>query len=164
MKDAKQIFNNWANDPENVKYLSWNAHKNLNETEEIVSRWIVEYENTNYYRWMIVLRSNNSVIGGIDVVSIFDSIECCEIGYVLSKKYWNNGFMTEALHAVLHYLFNKVGFHRIQLKCHVNNLASEKVMQKNGLKYEGIIRHGNKLNSGEWCDVAIYSILKDEFK
>lgn len=164
MSDAEQIFNNWAKDPENAKYVSWSAHKNLEETKELVSNWVSEYESQKCYRWIIVLKDSFSIIGCIDIVSLIERIDCGEIGYVLSKKYWNHGFMTEALHAVLDYLFNRVGFHRIHLLHHVDNLASGRVMQKNGLKYEGIIRDGHKTNSGSYCDVCLYSILKDEFE
>lgn len=164
INDAEDMFNNWAKDPENVKYLTWNAHKNVNETKEMVSKWVMEYENQNYYRWGVVLKENSSVIGGIDVTSLMERIECCEIGYILSKKYWNNGFMTESLHAVLDFLFNKVGFHRIQIYHDVDNCASGRVIQKNGLKHEGILRKYIKNNSNQWVDVALYSILKHEFK
>ena len=163
MNDAESIFNNWAKDPENVKYVTWKAHESIDETTRIVSSWISNYKSEKYYRWMIVLKENNSVVGGIDVVSMFEDLECCEIGYILSKKYWNRGFMSEALNAVLDYLFCKVGFHRIHAKHDVSNPASGRVMEKNGLKYEGILRKFIRNNSGLWVDTAIYSILNSEF-
>ena len=163
MDDVHSIFNNWAKDPENVKYVTWQAHKSIEETKKIVSSWISEYENLNCYRWMITLKETNEVIGGIDVVMLFESFECCEIGYILSKKYWNKGIMTEAFHEVLKYLFKKVGFHRIQAKHHVANPASGRVMEKNGLKYEGILRKICKNNNGVWVDAALYSIIDNEF-
>ena len=162
--DVEQMYSNWAKDPENVKYVTWSAHKNIDETKKVISDWISEYKNPNCYRWMITLRSNSSVIGNIDVIDSSDENECCEIGYVLSKKYWNNGYMTEALHSVLNYLFKKVGFHRIQLRHDVDNIASGRVMEKNGLKFEGIIRDARKTNRGTWCDTCLYSILEHEFK
>lgn len=162
--DAEQMFNNWACDKDNVKYLSWAAHKNKSETESILKTWVSEYENDKVYRWCITSKQINEVIGGIDVVKMFENTECCEIGYVLSKRFWNRGIMTEALHAVLEYLFDKVGFHRIQLGHVVENMASGKVMLKNGLQREGLLRDAEKTTDGKWHDVAIYSILRDEFK
>ena len=131
LSDAEQIFENWAKDHENVKYFSWDAHKNSDETKKIISKQISEYSNLNYYRWIITLKENDDAIGRINVSDIIEDSECCEVTYILSKKFWNRGFMTEALHAVLDYLFNKVGFHRIQMYHDVDNLSSGRVMQKN---------------------------------
>ena len=162
ISDAEQMYNNWAKDPENVKYVTWSAHKNIDETKKVVSDWISEYKNSNCYRWMITLKSDESVIGNIDVIDLSEENECCEIGYILSKKYWNKGYMTEALHNVLSYLFRKVGFHRIQLRHDVDNAASGRVMEKNGLKFEGVIRDARKTNTGSWCNTSLYSILNNE--
>ena len=164
LKDAEPMFNNWAKDPENVRYVTWKAHENIEETRKIVYEWIIGYNDLKHYRWAITAKNNGFVIGEISVIGLSEDNECCEIGYILSKKYWNMGFMTEALHAVLKFLFREVKFHRIQLRHDVNNLASGKVMQKNGLKYEGIIRHARRTNTGSWCDTCLYSILEFEFE
>lgn len=87
---------------------------------------------------------------------------CCEVGYVLSKFYWNQGIMTEALSAVINYLFKYVHFHRIQARYNIENPASGKVMKKCRMQYEGVLRESNKTNTGQWCDTVIYSILNGE--
>ena len=84
IKDAEQMFDNWAKDPENTKYVTWKAHKNVNETKKIVSRWIAEYNNSNCYRWIITLKDNVNMIGEISVIDLFEENECCEIGYIKS--------------------------------------------------------------------------------
>lgn len=164
IEDAEQMFNNWASDPDVTKYLSWSAHKNVSETKEIIGSWVGEYENKNCYNWCITFKETGEAIGGISTVKMFENEECCEIGYVLSKKFWNKGIMTEALQAVLGYLFENVGFHRVQLRHDVNNIASGKVMLKNGLQREGILRECEKTVDGNWRDMVMYSILDKEFK
>lgn len=72
--------------------------------------------------------------------------------------------MTEALGAVIKFLFTNVNFNRIQLRHATENPASGKVMLKCGLKFEGILRQYGFKNNGERCDSAIYSILREEFK
>ncbi len=162
--DAEQMYSNWASDPVVTKYLSWSAHKNQSETENIIKEWVLEYLSDTNYNWCITFKETGEAIGGISVVKMFENTDCCEIGYVLSRKLWNKGIMTEALRAVLEYLFEKVGFHRIQLKHDVGNLASGKVMIKNGLKREGIIRECEKTVDGNWRDMVMYSVLDREFK
>lgn len=164
IEDAKQMFNNWASDSDVTKYLSWAVHRDKSETEKIIGEWVLEYLNAKNYNWCIAFKETGEAIGGISVVKMFEDQECCDIGYVLSKKFWNKGIMTEALHAVLKYLFEKVKFHRIQLRHDVNNIASGKVMLKNGLKREGILRECEKSPQGNWRDMVIYSILDKEFK
>ncbi len=164
IKDADQMFDNWAKDPENVKYLSWQAHKDVKDTYKILNKWIDEYKNKNSYKWCITLKDTNEVIGSINVTEMIEIRSTCEIGYVISKKQWNKGIMTEALKAVIKYLFDKVKFNRIQLRHMVDNPASGKVMIKCGMKYEGVLRQYGLKNTGERCDTAIYSILKDELR
>lgn len=164
VEDAKHMYDNWASDPVVTKYLSWSTHKNVLETEEIIGSWVSEYENENSYNWCITIKPTGEAVGGISVVKMFENADCCEIGYVLSRRLWSKGIMTEALHAVLKYLFEKVGFHRVQLRHDVNNVASGKVMLKNGLKCEGLLRESEKSPQGNWRDMVIYSILDKEFK
>ena len=114
MTDCEQIFSCWASDKEVTKYLTWHSHKNIETTKNMVSKWVCQYKHNNCYRWGIELKETNKLIGMIDVVDYINNNPI--IGYVLGKAYWNNGYMTEALHSVLNYLFKKIGFHRIQLR------------------------------------------------
>lgn len=164
VEDAKHMYDNWASDPVVTKYLSWAAHKNKSETESIIKEWVLEYSSDTNYNWCITFKETGEAIGGISVVKMFEDQECCEIGYVLSRKLWSKGIMTEALHAVLKYLFEKVGFHRVQLRHDANNIASGKVMLKNGLQREGVLRECEKSPQGNWRNMVIYSILDKEFK
>lgn len=164
MEDAKQMFNNWASNPENTTYMSWQAHKSVDETKGIISKWIFEYEKDSTYNWCITLKDIKQPIGSIGVGKILDDIDCCEVGYVLSKNYWNKGIMTEALKGVLKYLFQKANFNRIQAIHNVKNPASGKVMAKSGMTYEGTLKQFAKNNVGELVDVSLYSILKSEFE
>ena len=70
--------------------------------------------------------------------------------------------MTEALGRVMAFLFDAVGFHRIAI-CHdVQNPASGRVMEKCGLRLEGIFRHERKRRDGSWMDVAHYAMLAED--
>ena len=157
--DAKDAFKNWMGDPENVKYLGWRSHENFQQTLDTISKWTSLYNKKNYYKWAIVLKETEEVIGQINVILILEHVDCMELGYVLSKKYWNNGIMTETLKAVQSYLFSKVNCHRIQARHDMLNLASGKVMINVGMQFEGILRQSGKNNSNEWIDAAIYSII-----
>lgn len=132
MNDCEQIFSCWASDKEVTKYLTWHAHKNIETTKNIVSNWISRYKNNNCYRWGIELKKTNNLIGMIDVVNHINNNPV--IGYVLGKAYWNNGYMTEALKAVLDRLFCD-GYSRILIEADEKNIGSNCVIRKNGFKF-----------------------------
>lgn len=132
MNDCEQIFSCWANDEEVTKYLTWHAHKNIETTKNIVSNWISQYKNNNCYRWGIELKKTNNLIGMIDVVNYINNDPV--IGYVLGKAYWNNGYMTEALKAILDKLFCD-GYSRILIEADERNIGSNRIIRKNGFKF-----------------------------
>ncbi len=104
---------------------------------------------------------NDATIGSISVIELDDRIEKAEIGYCIGKNWWHRGIMSEALRAVMDYLFDEVGFQRIVATHDTNNLNSGAVMRKCGMKQEGTLRRHGWNNQGI-CDVAIYGLLPDE--
>jgi len=163
MEDALPMFHNWASDPEVTKYLTWSTYEVVETAYPVLKMWIHEYENNNYYQWMIVLKEINEPIGSISVVRQRDDIGEAEIGYCIGRRWWHRGIMSEALAAVIDYLFSEVGINRIAAKHDPNNPHSGGVMRKCGMKYEGTTRSSYKNNQGI-CDAAHYAILRNEWK
>ena len=106
--DVNSIFNNWANDPEVTKYMTWKAHKSIEETKQILDIWLKEYKNPKTIRYGIVLKENNELIG--------------------------KGYMTEACKAVVEYLF-AIGYKTILIEADERNIGSNRVIEKVGFKY-----------------------------
>ena len=129
--DAETMFKMWASDDEVTKYLTWNTHQNIKETEFIINLWIEQYEKPERLNFGIVLKEENILIGGIDVVGYLDGTPV--IGYVISRKYWNNGYVTEACKTLLNYLFDQ-GYEKVRIDAVVENIGSNKVIQKCGGK------------------------------
>ena len=157
VEDAREMFENWASDPEVTQYLTWLPHESVETTKESLKRWVEGYQNPLQFKWAIVF--NNEVVGSIDVVHLEEKLDAVEIGYALSRKCWGKGIMTEALIAVSRYLLEEAGCNRVCARHDVNNPASGKVMQKVGMTYEGTLRQIGKNNQGI-CDMAYYSIIK----
>lgn len=129
LNDAESMFYNYASDPEVTKYLTWNPHKNLEETRSILQCWVEQYKKPERINYAIILKENNQLIGGIDVCGYKEGVPV--IGYVLSKKYWNNGLMTEAFKCLINYLFS-LGYKKILVDACVDNVGSNKVIKKCG--------------------------------
>lgn len=161
-EDAPFVFKNWASDREVPKYLTWNVHRSLADSENVVNMWAAQYNDTSTYNWVIVLKELGEPIGSIGVARIYENIDGAEIGYCIGRKWWNSGIMTEAFSAVIPYLF-EVGFNRIDAAHAVKNPASGRVMQKCGLTFEGTFRQFFRSTAGELLDISYYSILREEF-
>ncbi|MBR5836418.1 MAG: GNAT family N-acetyltransferase [Bacteroidales bacterium] len=161
--DAEPMFRNWASDSEVTKYLTWPTYEKVETAHQILDLWASEYEKPNYYQWMIVLKELGEPIGSISVVRQNDRVEEAEIGYCIGSHWWHKGIMTEALNAVIEYLFIEVGMNRVAARHDPNNPHSGGVMRKCGMKYEGTHRACDRNNQGV-CDAAQYAILRSEWK
>ena len=162
-EDAEPMFRNWASDPEVTKYLTWPAHSNIAVSEMVIGSWLQEYEKDSYYQWMIVLKELGEPIGSISVVRQNDRVEEAEIGYCIGSRWWHRGIVSEALTAVMRYLFEEVGMNRVAARHDPNNPNSGRVMRKCGMIYEGTARSADRNNQGV-CDAAHYAILRSDWK
>ena len=161
IEDADAMFRNWASDKEVTKFLTWPAYTSLDTAIHILNEWTTSYENPDFYQWAIVPKNLNEPIGSISVVSINEKTQMAEIGYCIGRPWWNRGITSEALIAVINFMFDQVGANRVQAKHDVNNPHSGLVMKKCGMKYEGTLRSAAVNNQGV-CDVSIYALLKSD--
>ena len=162
-EDAVGMYKNWASDPEVVKFLTWPAHKDVELTKILLSDWIERYTDSAYYNWVIYHKEDGEIIGNISVVHLDEKIEAAEIGYCMGKAWWGQAIMPEALKAVIAYLFSEVNLNRIAACYDSNNPKSGRVMEKAGMKLEGILRSAGINNQGV-CNKVWYSIIRDEYK
>ena len=120
-EDAVPMIHNWASDPEVTKFLTWPTYETVETAYPVLERWIQEYEKSDFYQWMIELKELGQPIGSISVVNHRDDIGEAEIGYCIGRNWWHRRIMTEALSAVMKYLFEEVGMNRIEAKHDPNN-------------------------------------------
>ncbi|HCX63559.1 MAG TPA: N-acetyltransferase [Clostridiales bacterium] len=161
--DTEAVYNNWTSDSEISMYMRWQHHKNIGETESKINDWLTRYANKNFYQWAITFKDSDEPIGAIGLFVVNEGDMRGDFAYSISRRYWGMGIASEAFKEVLKFAFEIVGFNRIESYHSINNLASGKVMQKAGMKLEGLARQKYKSNVG-FEDSYMYSILKDEFK
>ena len=121
MTDAEPMFRNWASDPEVTKFLTWPTYESVENANTILNIWTKEYDNLNFYQWMIELKEIREPIGSISVTEHRDDIAAAEIGYCIGQPWWRKGITTEALGAVIDFLFKEVGMNRIEARHDTNN-------------------------------------------
>ena len=160
--DAEAMFQNWASSAENLTYVTWDPHSDVEVTRKSIRNWVGSYTNPNYYKWAICLKEKpEQVIGDISIVAIDENDSSCEIGYVLGKAYWGYGMMTEALKAVLDFCFTQVGFQEVKARYASLNPASGRVMEKAGMSYLKTIVNGVE-RKGYLADLIYYQISREE--
>lgn len=162
-EDAQAMFENWASDPEVTRFLTWPTHQSVDVSRWVLGDWCPQYEKPDYYQWAIVPRELGQPIGSIAVVEHDDRIAMAHIGYAMGRAWWGQGIMSEALGAVMDYLFDAVGVQRIEARHDPRNPASGAVMKKCGMKYEGTHRQADWNNQGI-CDACYYALLAGERK
>lgn len=162
LTDAQAMFQNWANDEEVIKYLTWPAHSTVEISEIVLKDWVSSYEKPSFYQWAITLKEMNEPIGSISVVDIKEEINMVHIGYCIGRKWWKQGITSEAFTGIISFFFEKVGVNRIESRHDPKNPNSGKVMLKCGLIYEGTLRKADKNNQGI-CDAAMYGLLREEY-
>lgn len=101
------------------------------------------------------------MIGNLDIHTLDEDIG--QIGYLLHADYWNQGLMREAVYALVQAGFVHVGLRRIEAYVAVEHTASAAVLRHCGFMEEGILRRLTMLSDGEYHDMRLMSILKDEF-
>ena len=119
--------------------------------------WIKKVTTKDDYQGFLIVL-DNEIIG---VIEIDISIEHnhATISYFLAKKYWNQGYMSEAVKRVIEFCFDDLGLIRVASHHFSNNIASKKVLLKSGFLLEGVRKKHFRKN-GEYLDICDYGILK----
>jgi len=152
----------YAADPQVVRYFSWGPNT-PEETLSFINSAAISAERQPRQRYdlAIILRSDETLIGGCGLYIQADRCFEAEIGYCLQRQYWGAGFGTEVAALLVYFAFNKLKLHRVFATCDPKNAASIRVLEKVGLKREGLMRGYMKQND-KWADSLLYAILKSD--
>lgn len=162
MDDAPAVYQNWGSDPQVSDRLSWALHQNVDDSVAMLNGWLGHYDNEEYYRWAITLKPETEPIGNITVVRLENDIKMVHIGYYVGSVWWGLGIASEALSALIRFIFEEVGVNRIEARHDVKNPASGKVMEKCGMVREGTKRQAEYVK-GVLMDCAEYAILAEDY-
>ena len=142
------------------KYERWTPHPSPEYTRGYIFHVYDGYKSDSTYQWGVEL--NGGLIGSVSIVGVDDYDQKAVMGYCLARDYWSKGYATEAVKAVLNYMFNEVGINRIEASHSVNNPASGRVLEKAGLLLEGCAKDYYYCNSG-FQDSNLYGITKNQY-
>jgi RimJ/RimL family protein N-acetyltransferase len=111
----------------------------------------------------VVLKETPRLIGncGLQISSLHN--RAGSIDTFINPRFWNRGFATELTLALLKFGFTELKLHRITATCAPDNVASQRVLIKLGMKNEGCFRQDRQVR-GRWRDSLLYAILEDEWR
>ncbi len=136
LQDAPAIFE-YASDPEVTRLMDWRTHAEVSEAAGFIESSEKAWARGTEFTWLITIKPDGLPAGAISC----RPAGCrAEIGYVLNRRYWGNGYATEAARRVMEWLLADRAVWRVCATCDVDNLASARVLEKIGMTREGKLR------------------------
>jgi ribosomal-protein-alanine N-acetyltransferase len=161
LEDAPDFFA-CQSDPDVFRYAGRSEETSLESARHMLNILFKRHQEQTMLSWAIVLKENLRFIGRFQMEEWSDENHRAAVGYLLGKQYWGKGYATEALRAVITYLFEQTTVNRIDTFAWSENIASTRVMEKAGMRFEGLARQ-KRFAKGAFRDLKSYSILREDF-
>lgn len=158
--DAADLFAVF-NDDAVTEHYDLYTFEELDEAYDLVEYFEESYQQERQIRWGIVRREDGRMIGTCGFVALYEHRG--EIGYELGSEYWRQGYMREALHAVLELGFETLELNRIEAMILPQNRASAALLHKLGFSEEGTLREYDYFKE-QYQDLRCFSLLRREFE
>lgn len=156
--DVNEIFF-LRSDMDILKYLDKEPAQSVDEAKKFIESIKENTTKNNSILWGIALTESPAIIGSICFWRIIKEHYRAEIGYVLHPAFQGKGIMDEAIKAALQYGFEVMQLHSVEANINPANIASMKLLEKNGFVREAYFKE-NYYYNGKFIDSAIYSLIK----
>jgi [ribosomal protein S5]-alanine N-acetyltransferase len=163
LTDTQAAFDHWLSDERVSDNRVSAAHQSISQTEERLAKIVSDYESKEFCYWAIKLKESGELIGEIDLYDIEKATGNCEVSYSLGYNWWNKGYGTEALRAIVEFGFTHMNLHKISAAHNTDNPASGRIMSKAGMLQEGTIRNMIRNSKNQYKDCAVYGILQEDY-
>jgi ribosomal-protein-alanine N-acetyltransferase len=151
--------------PETDLYNTLGIPENKGITKSILDGFLDDHgasPRVNYY-FAVLLKETGQFIGLAALKLSKAKYNNGEMWYKLHRDFWDQGYATEAVKAIIHFGMQDLGLHRLEAGCAVGNTGSVRVLEKAGMLREGRKRQHLPLKSG-WSDCFEYGLLKEDLK
>jgi len=137
LEDVYEYYERLFGDGDVSRYMRFDPHQDISESLESLQRKLDRYEEGRFYCWGIARKDEDDLIGLIELLRLDETDNSCSFVYMLGCNYWNRGYGTESLKAVVRFAFEELEIERIVADHMTKNPASGIVMQKAGMKKIG---------------------------
>ncbi len=160
MSDQQNLFAIMS-DPEVSKYNRWDVHQTVSQSEDYIQAALDLYAQGQYLEWA-VCQEDNQLIGFFGIVWWMPDYASVELGFSLNRAYWNRGLISEALTALIHWGFAEMKINRFEAQCEINNVSSQRVLEKLGWSCEGTLRDRVYFKEA-FRNMKLFSLLKTDY-
>lgn len=165
LQDADSMYKNWINDPEVQSNYGEAVYNDINLVKDLLQKWILSYSNHEFYRWAIILKDDGECIGQVAFCSIDLEHNYADIEYCIGRDFQRCGHASEALTAVIRFVFEQTPLNRLQAFHRGRNAASGKVLRKAHMKYEGTLSQSFYYrDTDQYDDRVYYGIIKKDYE
>jgi len=162
LSDAPVLYK-YAKDPAVIRTTLLPSPYKFEHATQFIRKSFYAAKKNRWHVFAVVGKTSGEVIGVTGIHKIDSLSKKAEIGYWIGKKHWGNGFATEAVAVVLPFCFRTLKLRRLYACTLGNNVASNKILLRNGFKPEGCSRK-DLFRLGKWHDVNHFALLKEEYK
>lgn len=160
--DADDLFAIFS-DPMVTRYLSHPAWTHIGNAHELIARTTAALAAGTYLYLGVERKSDGKLIGECSLFNLMGQCRRAELGYTLAQEAWGNGYIGEALLAVLEFGFARLNLNRVEADIDPRNVASARTLERLGFQKEGFLRERWIVN-GEVSDTALYGLLQREWR
>ncbi|MBW2965154.1 GNAT family N-acetyltransferase [Candidatus Woesearchaeota archaeon] len=163
MKDVDGIVKH-ANDPKIAQWLDNLPHPYKRKDGEFFVKKIVRkgVEAKTDYPFVIYEKEHGEIIGGIGIHHVNNKHKHAEIGYWIGRKFWRQGYGTEAVNLLLRFAFRRLKMNKVYARAFGPNKASQALLKKAGFKPEGLFRK-HSFKHGKFHDEPRFGLLREEY-
>lgn len=138
------------------------SHLTLEGQQEQIAQAERAFASGSGFAFGIFLQDTHQLIGRVALSNVVRGAwQNATIGYFLDGNLNGRGYMTQAVDAVLRYAFEEARLHRVQAAIMPRNIASIRVVEKTGFRYEGLSLRYLQIN-GFWEDHLIYAVTAED--
>ena len=154
----------YGSDPEVARYMEWGPNM-PDDTRFFLGRALANQAAWPRLDFGLAIEHIEAgmVIGSINLRLCDAGNRTAEIGYSLHRDHWRQGITYEAARALVDIAFGTLGLHRVIATCDVRNTGSFSVMEKLGMRREGLMRQDREIK-GAWRNTYLYAVLAEEWK
>lgn len=160
--DSPAFFDIYS-DAETLRFWSREPVTSLGETEALVRKDIEASTAGECICWGVAQPDSNLLVGKVILFQFNEQNRRAELGYILDRRHWGKGYMSEAMAAVLVHAFETLGLHRLEADTDPDNAPSLALLEKFGFQREGLFRH-RWLVHGRWHDSVMLGLLAEDFR
>jgi ribosomal-protein-alanine N-acetyltransferase len=149
-------------DPAVTRYWSSPPLRDLAATEALLAEIHEAFARRTLFQWGIARRSDDLVVGTCTLAALTPAHRRAELGFALGQRHWGQGYIAEALPALVGFAFGELGLYRLEADVDPRNQASIRALERLGFREEGYLR-GRYHLQGEIQDALMYGLLRPDW-